>query len=354
MLFFFKQETEQNEKEFYEMIDFQFLKCIAIIELYLKEKWIEPIEEVRCPFSLLYHQTMSYLYGMGSVAPKELAKEILTLTPFKKIEKEDYKILLRYMLEKDELEKDDEGNLLIGLNGEKKVNNFNFFSVFTTPVEYSVKSDAQQIGSVQTPYGIGQQFALAGFTWKVLDINEEKHQIYVKKVGGISKNAWNDEGDFFTHTKIMNKIRDILKDDEIYSYLDESSKQRLAEIRFIALKSGLTKEKIIEIAKNTYLIFSWLGTKQSLYLSFALRYKGFENQIFYRYGMPIFIKLETTLNKKELEKLIFDIYSNPIDKTLFEVPDLLEKSGKYNCYVPRELLKKQFLMDCVENINCIQ
>ena len=63
-------------------------------------------------------------------------------------------------------------------------------------MEYSVRDGSQEIGSVQTPYIIGQLFSLAGFTWKVLDINEEKRQIFVKKVGGISKNYWTDEGDF--------------------------------------------------------------------------------------------------------------------------------------------------------------
>lgn len=60
-----------------------------------------------------------------------------------------------------------------------------FFSVFSTKMEYSVRDGSQEIGSVQTPYIIGQLFSLAGFTWKVLDINEEKRQIFVKKVGGI-------------------------------------------------------------------------------------------------------------------------------------------------------------------------
>ena len=40
MLFLFKEEAEDKTREFYEQMDFEFVKCIAIIELYLKEKWI--------------------------------------------------------------------------------------------------------------------------------------------------------------------------------------------------------------------------------------------------------------------------------------------------------------------------
>ncbi len=38
----------------------------------------------------------------------------------------------------------------------------------------------------------------------------------------------------------------------------------------------------------------------------------------------------------------------PIDKTKFEIPDMLQKSGKYNFMIPKELLKKQFIEDCVD------
>ena len=348
MLFFFKEEVEDRPKEFYEKIDFAFLKCIAIIELYLKEKWIETLEKNSCPYSLLYHQTMSYLFGMGAVSPKELAKYILTLSPFKAIEKEDYKKLLRYLLEKQEIEKDEEGNLLIGMQGERKVNNFQFFSVFSTPVEYSVRSGAQQIGTVQTPYIVGQQFGLAGFTWKVLDINEEKRQIYVKKVGGISKIGWNDEGDFFTHTKILKKIKEILSEEEEYRYLDKNSLQRLKEIREIAKKAELTEKRVIQLAKNVYLIFPWLGTKQMLALSFCLDEEGIKNQIYYRTGMPLFIQIKTDLEQSKIEEILDEILRKPIDKTKFEIPDMLQKSGKYNFMIPKELLKKQFIEDCVD------
>lgn len=219
MLFLFKEEKDNKPKEFYQLIDFEFIKCIAIIELYLKEKWIEPKEKNDLPYSLLYHQTMSFLFGMGAVTPKELAKNILSLTAFKKISKEDYQKLLKYLLEKQEIEKDEEGNLLIGMQGERKVNNFQFFSVFSTPIEYSVRDSSQEIGTVQTPYIVGQQFGLAGFTWKVIDINEEKRQIFVKKVGGISKIAWNDDGNIFVNTRILKKMQEVLKEKEEYRYL---------------------------------------------------------------------------------------------------------------------------------------
>ena len=354
MLFLFKEEKEDKPKEFYEEIDFEFIKCIAIIELYVKERWIETMEKNDLPYSLLYHQTMSYLYSMGAVTPKELAKYILTLKPFKKVSTEDYKNLLKYLLEKEELEKDEEGNLLIGRSGERKVNSFNFFSVFTTPIEYSVRNSSQEIGTVQTPYLIGQQFSLAGFTWKVVDINEEKRQIFVKKVGGISKIAWNDDGNIFINTKIMKKMKEVLEDSEEYRYLNKDALEKLKEIRNIAKMTGILENKVITLEKGIYGIIPWLGTKEIIALEFSLKEEGINGKTYYRTGIPIFILIESksdldiNINKEYLENLLEKLKTKNIDKTKFKIPDLLQKSGKYNSMIPKELLHKQFIEDCID------
>ena len=85
-------------------------------------------------------------------------------------------------------------------------------------MEYSVRDGSQEIGSVQIPYIIGQLFSLAGFTWKVLDINEEKRQIFVKKVGGIpifievkSERNKEDLENILEKIKIKKLINGILK-----------------------------------------------------------------------------------------------------------------------------------------------
>ena len=353
-LFLFMEEKEHKPKEFYEEIDFEFIKCIAIIELYVKERWIETMEKNDLPYSLLYHQTMSYLYSMGAVSPKELAKYILTLGVFKKVSTEDYKNLLKYLLEKDELEKDEEGNLLIGRSGEIKVNSFNFFSVFTTPIEYSVRNSSQEIGTVQMPYQIGQQFSLAGFTWKVVDINEEKRQIFVKKVGGISKIAWNDDGNIFINTKIMKKMKEVLEETEEYRYLNKDALEKLKELRTIAKMTGILENRVITLGKGIYGIVPWLGTKEIIALEFSLKEEGIIGKTYYRAGIPIFILVENksdldiNVNKEYLENELEKLKNKDIDKTNFEIPDLLQKSGKYNSMIPKELLHKQFIENCID------
>ena len=70
-----------------EQIPWQLLQCIAIIQLYREERWIEPIQPVQYPFSLLYHQTMSTLASVGNSPRRPLPKRFylcLLLPPFPK------------------------------------------------------------------------------------------------------------------------------------------------------------------------------------------------------------------------------------------------------------------------------
>ena len=45
MMFLFdkkdQDDTEQKNKEFYQQIDWDMILCIALIELYTREKWID-------------------------------------------------------------------------------------------------------------------------------------------------------------------------------------------------------------------------------------------------------------------------------------------------------------------------
>ncbi len=49
-------------------IPWKLLQGIALVQLYLEERWVEPPRLDRLPFSLLYHQTMSTLASCGELS----------------------------------------------------------------------------------------------------------------------------------------------------------------------------------------------------------------------------------------------------------------------------------------------
>ena len=62
-----KELIDDKVENFPKRFPWQLLQCIAIIQLYLEERWIEPINTIKYPFSLLYHQTMSIIAGITEI-----------------------------------------------------------------------------------------------------------------------------------------------------------------------------------------------------------------------------------------------------------------------------------------------
>ncbi len=349
MRFAFRWDMSMPPQEFYKEINWDLVTCIAMILLYTSEKWIEPMYLPKLPYSLLYHQTMSHMAACGEVMPKELAKYILTLGPFKHISKDDYLCLLRHLMENGQLERSENGGLLIGKNGEAAVSNFEFLAVFSVPVEYSVRCNAEEIGTVQTPFPEGSQFALAGQAWEVTELDKKEKRIFVKHIAGISANMWQDSGNEYVHTKVMKKIRDVLRSDERYGFLDETAQQRLDNIRKSCRNGGLAGcGSVIPMSETQYAIFPFLGTRGCMALMYELRRRGYNANVYHQRYLPVCIEIATDRNISEIAADLADIKQQGADKYNFTIPDNCEISGKYNDYIPRSLLKKQYIEDYLD------
>lgn len=346
MLFAFKC-IEEN-KESFESINWEYLKCIAIIQLYLEERWIEPIAVDKLPFSILYHQTMSIMVSIGEISPAGLAQRVLTLTPFKAVSKEDYKIFLRHLVSINHMELTDDNKLIIGLEGEKIVNNYNFYSVFETPKEYSVRCDGFEIGTVQTKIPKDEIFALAGRTWQVIGVDDDSDCIYVSELKGRSTNNWNSVGGYDVRTKLMKMIKNILISNEEYVYLSENAKLQLKEYRYEANNIGLTYKSIIKLSDNTYGIFPWLGTKALFALHYYFDENGIQNEIRYSGSLPLCLYVKDVTSVDRIEKLYEQIKDRNIDKYSFDVKNDVNTGGKFDSFVAPVLLEKEFIEDFID------
>lgn len=351
MMFLFNKkdqdDTEQKNKEFYQQIDWDMIFCIAIIELYLKEKWVEPLVQSSLSYPLLYHQTMCYLTSLGSITPKELAQYMLTLSPFKNITQEDYKNLLTYLIKINQLEQDEEGNLMIGEKGERTVSRYQFLTVFENEIEYSVRHESKEIGTINTLIPVGETLILAGSSWKVTEINPEKRQIFVKPIKGISKSYWEGPDEIIVDTKILKKMREILTSEESYSYLRQSAIDLLEKSRQIFKNATLNQEHIVMTSNHTYALFPYLGTKSLVTLRYALAHYGIISHIVNIYRIPVFLQIDQEITKEELESILFKIKNHDLKEEDFEIGEevIREKNVQY---IPKELSKKHYLKDYIE------
>lgn len=346
LLFTFTESIRINSEDVLGPINWDFVRTIAIIELYIRDHWIEPIPPQNHAYNLLYHQTMSCLKSSGELSPAGLAQAVLALECFRHITQEDYKKLLLHLLDLEQLQRTELGGLLIGRAGEPIVNSHKFLTVFLAPEYLLVKEENRTIGTVDKVYPVGVRFALAGMSWETVDVNEKSKVIFVKRVPGISVVDWDVDFDAEVHTVLVRKIRSILKGEEAYPYLSESCKERLQEIRYITQNSGILDNLITPLSDKKYAVFPWVGTRQLVTLHYALLQKGIKNRI----PFPRCVYLEVIFNGSEetLAQAIEDILQSDLDLYSLPLPAKVQIDGKYNEFVPQELLRKQFIEDYLD------
>lgn len=121
----------EKRRSGYENLPWDLLRSIAIIQLYVEERWVEPFEQKKKPFSLLAHQTLSTLMTYGELSPAELARSVLLLPAFQGlVTPDEYRELLRYMVKEDYLQRLENGGIIVGLKGERITNHYSFYAVF--------------------------------------------------------------------------------------------------------------------------------------------------------------------------------------------------------------------------------
>ncbi len=260
MLMVFREEEPLPNAPLPELIPWELLRGIAILELYIKEHFIEPPQKKKCPYSLAFHQTLSLLASLGEMTPKRLAERLFALPPLSALPREDTRHLLLSMLENDFLEMTEEGGLIVGLSGERLLNSFKFYAVFRDSEDFTVRSGSDEIGTITSPPPVGDRFALAGRVWEVTELELARRLVYVKPVEGKMEVSWpGDTGE--VHTRILEKMREILSSSESYPYLLPKAAKRLAAARRVAENTGMTRRALIPIGGQSYVLFPWLGTR---------------------------------------------------------------------------------------------
>ncbi len=348
MWFVCAEDTPSGEETLPEMVPWQLLQSIAIIQLYLEEKWIEPPVVQQYPYSLLFHQTLSILASQGELTPAQLAQQVLTLSTFAAITQYDYRRLLRHWMDQDLIEQTPEGTLIIGIAAERIVNNFKFYAIFPDNEEYHVKFNNQLIGTIMVPPTEGDRVSLAGRTWEVVDVDPNRR---VAKVMATKRSAnassWRGAcGDI--HDKVIQRMKRVLEEDTVYPYLQKNARNRLKLARQVARDQGILRNPVTLMEDGYACIFPWVGTAAfrtlERYLRFhckpVLKTKGIKGR------SPYFIVVN--LGKcpiANLEQEIKAIGNYAVKPDQLMEADEVPKIQKYDEFILPEMLRQAFMHD---------
>ena len=347
MMMIFREEEALPNTPLPQLIPWELLRGIAIIQLYIEERFIEPPSRKKMPFSLLFQQTLSMLASCGELTAARLAQRVLSLPPFRFVSKEDYKTLIVSMLNNDFLEMTEEKGLIIGLMGERLLKSFKFYAVFKDSEDFTVRCGSDEIGTITTPPPVGDRFALAGRVWEVEELDVTRKLIYVKKVDGKMEISW--PGDFGEiHTKILRRMKQILEEDTIYPYLKENAVKRLIQARKTARNTGMLDHSLVHLGGYSWCLFPWLGTRSFRTLRKYIKKNAAANGISgieFEGCYYITFKMEKTSDIDFIARLLDGVERDGINCDALVENGEIPVFEKYDNYVPHDLLRKAYAAD---------
>lgn len=347
MMMVYREETPLPNAPLPELIPWELLRGIGIIELYASERFIEPPRVKKMPLSLAFHQTLSILFSSGELTAKALAERILSLPPLAPLGRETYRALLVSMINNDFIEMTETRGLIVGLKGERLLNSFKFYAVFKDSEDYTVRCDGEEIGTITTPPPVGERFALAGRVWEVKEVDLPSKLIFVKSVEGKMEISWpGDSGEI--HTKLLLAMKDVLFNNKEYAFLGDNARERLAKARRVAKNAKMDENMLVFLGGQSYVLFPWLGTRSFRTLKRFLQ----------KYASELGI---SDIQSEGCCYITFKASHDAGKNLLFGIRRIIERDGidtfslvsdsecpvfdKYDDYVPPKLLRDAYAID---------
>ena len=349
MWFVIREDEPEVRAMLPSTIPWKLLQGIALVQLYLEERWCEPPRLNRLPYSLLYHQTMSTLASCGELSPAALADRVLTLPYFHRVSQQDYKVLLRHLLATDHIQQTEQGGLIVGLAGERVVNSFKFYGVFVESEEYTVRCESQELGTVVQPPPVVEKVAIAGHVWEVLDVDHKRHLVYCRQVKGRIPAYFGEcPGDL--HTLVLRTMRQVLQEDTRYPYLMKNAVARLNQARYTAAQSGTTDSPMISLGGRMWCLLPWVGTYAFLAMERFLKIKcgnrlGLKN---FDSARPYYMQFTMSVSLEEFYRIVAEEAAKPIDPLELVYPKELPVFDKYDAFLPEELVRKGFALGVLD------
>jgi ATP-dependent Lhr-like helicase len=324
-------------------VSVNLVRSIAMVELAVKEGWVEPPDIARKPYGILLQQTLAYLRNSVGARFTELCDEVLSLYPFRDISVDDYRMLVKHMVARELLTYLNDSTLVLGPQGERIAFGKGFPVVFAGSKDIEIRFEGKPIGTVQKIPEIGGNILLSGRVWAIKSVSPDGSIADVVESEGDTDTSWKSGAPEY-HRNVLRKMREVLLSDEQYDYVDEDGLRRLNESRKAAREAGM--DRLMSSVDDFTRITPWIGSRQYDTMYRMLR------------AMPGISVI------RHLEPYIIDFrddgtYSNIMSSLKqyshnFDLVELVTYKddlivGKYDDLVPEALLMKEFAADRLDS-----
>jgi ATP-dependent Lhr-like helicase len=167
-----------------------------------------------------------------------------------------------------------QGEIILGLGGERITSGFDFYAAFQSTEDFIIRCGSEEIGRLPADIvpPVGEHLILAGKRWRVEELlPNQKMALVVLSPGGKARSFQGSGGEI--HTRVVREIKTVLLSDDEPPYIDLSSKLLLRAARQAARRVGLAEKDII-VGKQSVQWFPWIGSRGLLTLSLIAKSFG--------------------------------------------------------------------------------
>jgi ATP-dependent helicase Lhr and Lhr-like helicase len=336
--FFVQQREADATSPPWHTLFVDLLQAIAMVELML-EHWCEPPDVAKAHYSTLVQQILSVLAQTGGVRADHLFEVLIRKGAFAHVTPPDFAKLLRGLGEHDLIDQMAEGDIILGLRGQRIVNSMDIYAAFKSPDEYRVLTGGKQIATLPIlfPIPVGEHVILAGRRWQVVERDDEKKLLLVVKARG-AKPPYFVSGYGDIAPEIRQRMRRLLLEEEVPRYLDPQAQDLLEVARQTARHLGLAQTSIVDLG-NDSAWFTWTGSKINRTLMLAARASGLEASDI---GVGLVLQGQTP---EQLQRLLQGLKRDGLNGEALADQAELSDLEKYDAFIVKDLLRKAYIQD---------
>lgn len=150
------------------------------------------------------------------------------------------------------------------------------------------------------------------------------------------------------HTRILERMRQVLSEDTEYPYLKPNARTRLSLARHVAANTRMLEIPLVHLGGYSFCLFPWLGTRSFRTLRKLLQRNATRFSISgIEYEGCYYIKFKMPVENRDrlLLTLAEEVRMHGIDCESLVATGEIPVFEKYDDYVPAELLRHAYAVD---------
>lgn len=244
-----------------DMLRPELVQTIAMVNLLL-DSWYEPPPTGALELSTLVQQVLSVIAEHGGIRAKNAYKILCRDGPFRQVSSDRFARLLRRLGEADLISQAGDGELIMGLTGERLISHYDFYAAFWTPDEYRLVTEEKTLGTLPLTYPLvaGQLLIFGGRRWEIQEIQESNRVVFLRPARGGRVPLFGGAG-AQVHRRVREEMYRVYTSSEVPPYLDPKARDLLSEGRMHFKRFRLAERSVISQGSHSVL-FLWAGDRE--------------------------------------------------------------------------------------------